>query len=710
MRKLVALFLLVLGFFGSIAFGQWKPAGYPPNGDGGLIYDILVCGDNLFCTTLDAGVFRSANNGLTWSPANAGLTSHQLIKLASFGTILFAFAKPSDGVFRSLDSGTTWSRTSRFAGDTGITSITATDNALFIGYKVNGYAQPNLRSLDSGTSWTKVTFPVTIMTVGTSLFGYNDQGLYRSNDKSETWTKIVSDLPYLKNTDFSSIQMSNDTTLYVGYRASPDSSGIYVSNNNGESWTRFTSLPKINISCLSVCKDHLIVFDNDRLENLVSVDNGYSWGKVSDLSGFGIGPIVSTGNYFFGATVNKGILCSADGMGSWQKANSGLTARNTYGLAEYDNMIFAGSDYAGLFRSSDNGGTWKVISIENTTAQNVIAQAIAGIGNSLFVGCGNSIYTSGDTGATWSYVRSFSHPDIGYCCVKTNVTSFCVVGNRLCAGTRGAGVFLSIDTGRTWDTTTGPPGYRQITAFAANKEYTFASSFGDGVWRSADSGISWVPIKSGLTNAEVYSLGINDKYLFAGTSNGVFRTSNNGISWAAANNGLLASRFAQSIAVDGDNLFMGTGSGVYYSTNSGDSWSPGITGFPNGSAINSLLIKDNKLYAATGNNFVWYRPLSEMVTTTKLHQEGSQSISTARIRFQKQNHSKLLLLYASPSCIANLTIFTLSGKQVLSMMNNPQESGEHVFTIDAKAIPSGNYLYRIKYKGFAVCGHLPLFK
>ena len=53
------------------------------------------------------GVFRSADNGYTWQPANAGIQTEAVFSLLVAGGYLFA-GTVSNGVYKSADNGNTW--------------------------------------------------------------------------------------------------------------------------------------------------------------------------------------------------------------------------------------------------------------------------------------------------------------------------------------------------------------------------------------------------------------------------------------------------------------------------------------------------------------------------------------------------------------------------------------------------------------------------
>src|SRR3990172_1420779 len=92
----------------SSSLGQWvQMTGL----QGGFIHHILVHESDVFIGT-NAGIFRSTNSGLSWSPANSGLNNPTITALGSNGIYIYAAVLginyPQRCVYRSDDHGMTW--------------------------------------------------------------------------------------------------------------------------------------------------------------------------------------------------------------------------------------------------------------------------------------------------------------------------------------------------------------------------------------------------------------------------------------------------------------------------------------------------------------------------------------------------------------------------------------------------------------------------
>ncbi len=71
------------------------------------IYALAVSGTNIFAGADGDGVFRSTNNGTTWTLVSTGITNTRIFALATSGTNLYA-GTFGGGVFLSTNNGTNW--------------------------------------------------------------------------------------------------------------------------------------------------------------------------------------------------------------------------------------------------------------------------------------------------------------------------------------------------------------------------------------------------------------------------------------------------------------------------------------------------------------------------------------------------------------------------------------------------------------------------
>ena len=159
------------------------------------------------------GVFRSTDNGMTWSSAGtvsaAQLSTKTVRTLVALGSILFA-AVPNEGIFRSQDNGATWSVVDIVPGNAEKTFrvLSVYGSTIYA-----GSSEGNLYQSTNGTTWTKLVAAGSngrsgidargieaFYQFGSVIVGASYNGLVASNDNGRTWQRLnipVSDVASL---------------------------------------------------------------------------------------------------------------------------------------------------------------------------------------------------------------------------------------------------------------------------------------------------------------------------------------------------------------------------------------------------------------------------------------------------------------------------------------------------------------------------------
>lgn len=148
-----------------------------------------------------------------------------------------------------------------------------------------------------------------------------------------------------------------------------------------------------------------------------------------------------------------------------------------------------------------------------------------------------------------------------------------MVGNRLFAGTEGAGIFMSEDQGQTWQPTTFILENRDVYGMASVTNLLFAASY-SGLTRSHDYGETWTMMFPGIGYSAPEAVFILDDMVFIGTNgNGIYRSEDYGETWE----NVLAKTEPWSLNINSitgrDSLLLASsGNHVYRSTDLGMTW------------------------------------------------------------------------------------------------------------------------------------------
>ena len=299
------------------------------------------------------------------------------------------------------------------------------------------------------------------------------------------------------------------------------------------------------------------------------------------------------------------LLITNNTPAQWKDVNTWTTESiNIHALAvvispDGDTSLYAGANYGGMFRSTNDGRTWKDAG-GNAPKDLKYVNTLAVIGNTLFAGTDSwSVYYTTDNGINWTSGRAPSYREI---------STLTVTGTTLITGTKGAGAFRSTDSGKSWinmnpnvkSSASKISSFEKesIQAITAKGSTIFIGT--NYVFRSTNNGNNWIEVSSGFGEDQVVqSLLLNGKNLFAGTSKGIYRSTNNGNNWTAINTGLTDVN-VYALAANKTQLFAGTKNGVFVSTNNGTSWTEINSGLPDKiPAINALLIYGTDLIAGS---------------------------------------------------------------------------------------------------------------
>jgi hypothetical protein len=246
---------------------------YPP------VYPVpvnsLITKDTLFFAGWQGGIARSSDDGATWtSSSNApwragGYYVNGPVLLSNLGNYLFAAtntAAPNFGfsaaVWRSSDNGATWTGAYGGLGFPYISSLVAGQNLYVgssndfptapVGVYISGDSGASWHSFNNGLSNTRVH----ALTLSDSfLFAGTDSGVFLSYPTVATWIPENAGL-----TDTVLTLQYHDPFLFAG----TEHRSICVSSNNGATWTSFnTGLPIGWIQSLSVIGGNLYLAIND---------------------------------------------------------------------------------------------------------------------------------------------------------------------------------------------------------------------------------------------------------------------------------------------------------------------------------------------------------------------------------------------------------------------------------------------------------------
>ena len=114
----------------------------------------------VFVGTQGNGVWTSTNRGNSWRPANAGLSSLNVLDLVvspAFSSDRTLFARTNSGVFRSTNAGESWDLLQDALADLDVLTLAlspsyAADHTIYAGTRAHGIR----KSIDGGSTWVAI--------------------------------------------------------------------------------------------------------------------------------------------------------------------------------------------------------------------------------------------------------------------------------------------------------------------------------------------------------------------------------------------------------------------------------------------------------------------------------------------------------------------------------------------------------------------------
>ncbi len=349
-----------------------------------LVHEITTTPTGSILVSTETGTFRSTDNGKTWIQTfDISVQTH--FSIGPDGTVFAteqSSVNDSASYYKSIDDGLTWQALPLINPQGQDQWIVANqENHLFM-----TTASGLLVSIDSGVTWqtTSYTRPIRFLHLrpdNTLLLG-GDNGLWESADEGTTWKQISTEA-------YSRVEVSSNSEYYAqrSFRSSQESfiaAGMYRFSADGTDSLHI--LRGINTTVLRVAPNGTLWAGN-QLSIMQSSDKGRSWSRLDQgISNIDVVNLLKTpdGNLF--ALIKTGEHPSyQDFYALYRSSNSGqswefvrdsldrkiLTAGNNRDIfATYRGTAWRATPCSNelrpendlqLIRSTDQGETWQSI-------------------------------------------------------------------------------------------------------------------------------------------------------------------------------------------------------------------------------------------------------------------------------------------------------------------------------------------------------------
>lgn len=583
-----------------------------------------------YAGAFERGIYRTTDIGQTWEPLNNGLTNTSVVGLAVNpldGDELLAatFA----GISRSTDRGASWTAPTTGGTEPAISVLFSgeTNGTCYAGLDRNGI----VRSTDSGATWSAwndgLPPVITVLWLEPdpddpdTVYLGSDKGVYRRAEGDAAWTDLNFNLPPDVATNH--IAFHADGRIF----AATEVGAFTLNTRDATIWYNWTERPSRFVfiqpfgSTIHLAQTELefLVTVNDGIgfadaglgiqnnfpDALASVASGGSsylfagsdlgvfrvegpsippspaWYEPAELEGeliLKLRPDPNNPDVLFAGTERAGVWRTDDLGLTWSQKSDGLTPNTVTSISqssEGDHLTYAGTS-TGLFISEDGGDSWRVgpevaiPSFVSAVEADGAAPDIAYFGTNF----GEVIVTI-NGGLTFQ--SSFDLPDEPV--VRIASAPFRDVFAVMASGR----VFSSKDQGMIWspkDQEINHPG--SDLDFSQDRPWRgFLATLGGGVYRTTSEGTEWDQVNTGIDNPFLFSIvldRLDDQIIYTGSVGTVFKSTDHGESWTAWSTGLPVDGKISELAIDPLDRDIVYASilehGIYVSEDAGETWVP----------------------------------------------------------------------------------------------------------------------------------------
>jgi len=538
----------------------------------------------LYIGAADGGLWKSPDNGVTWTPLTDKLPT------LSIGDIAIDPTTPA-------------------------TIYIATGDAFGYGNPFWGgtYSMGVWKTTNGGQNWTPTGLTLTVGQTRTIrrlaihptnpqiLLAATSAGLFRTTDAGATWTSLW-----------------NTSTFDVEFNPA-DGNIVYATTNLVQKSTNAgASFASVGANCAGA-RHNIEVAKSSPSTLYTLCTNGTV--QKSTNAGTTWSATAATGVTLYGyydnvlavSPVDPNIVIVA-GFDMKKTTNGGTSWVNVPTAGHVDNhclrflpgsstTILAGND-GGLFRTTNGGTNWA--SLNNGLAITQFYQlGLSKITPTLMVAGAQDNGNMKLTGGTW-----------------TNTTNADGMGgfidfandNNIYATIQYGALFRSTNGGSTWTPISTPAGGAWVTPFLQSRTVANTIYAGtDKVYKSTNQGTAWTPISPALAGAAqltILKVHTNPNFLLAGDGDKLYRTSNGGTTWTDITGTLPVGANFLTDAVMNDNnpqmiwvTFSGYNAGqkVYKSSDGGATWT-NISGVLPNIPVNCIVYENgpgNPIYIGT---------------------------------------------------------------------------------------------------------------
>lgn len=230
-----------------------------------------------------------------------------------------------------------------------------------------------------------------LVAAGGALYLAGVHGVYKSTDEGVSWDRRDSGISVDQfGRSFVHTILATDSVLIVSTWR--DTGAMYRSTDDGLAWTRVYTGDVVS----DIAAGGKMMYARMLHGFLKSTDAGVHWQPAAPLPSLSILALGANSGKLFLAT-SDGIQVSDDSAATW--GPTGLTGELMVSVVANDSVVFAGSDFGGVYRSTDDGMHWT-----RGDRDSLFNISLLILGEELYDGTERGVFRSTDAGATWTLI------------------------------------------------------------------------------------------------------------------------------------------------------------------------------------------------------------------------------------------------------------------------------------------------------------------
>ena len=502
------------------------------NGTG--VQTIYLLNEDIFVGTYQDGIYQFNNTENIWKKnidfpeyrSVYGFTSN------SFGDI---FATALYYVYKSTDGGLSWSNfnlgylISTFGRD-------SLNNIIYAGGAGIIY-----KSFDDGDNWISDTLSEFSHTITCIETDYNGNvyvgtwggGLFFSTNNGSDWKKVLIDT----TSDYITALKIHNNNIFAGIRKIPTGSAygvLFNSSDQGNTWSKLYSFGEahrfLHISSIELDNnDNIYVSTSDHLGLYKSTNGGNSFFKINSYPYKGVNFIkyFNFTNILYTGTNGAGVIISSDYGETWEESNKGmhnLTIDNI--TMDLDDNIFVGSDRTewSIYMSTNYGFDWSNTALHN--GWGYLYGLDSDKNGRILAAINDNLYRFKNEEKEWETIY---HKSVMHNLNSDRAGDIYLSGNQF--------VLKTTDGGNSFQILTYPYPYHPFQVISDSIENLYMSTErdvnGDSfILKSTNDGYSWGVIFS-VENSRINDIDIDvQRFLYVATEEkGLYQSKDNGQTW-----------------------------------------------------------------------------------------------------------------------------------------------------------------------------------